>query len=120
MHQMLAQTSEWENNHHVEKGIIYFQNKETFSNVKLTNESFLTIAKNSRGFENLADAIENPNEIWSYWETPKKQLVTIRNYILFGNNGNYVVNTKDCIIQNAIFVVNSRVDRYRTGLLLIR
>jgi hypothetical protein len=120
MHQLFAITNDWEKDRHVSKGIIYFQNKETFANVKLTAGSFHTISKNPRGVENLPECIEHPTEIWSFWEDPEKQIVTMRNYILIGSNISYICQTRDGVITNAFGVTPSRLNRYRKGLILLK
>jgi hypothetical protein len=119
MHQLFSITGDWEKGRHVTKGVIYFQNKETLANVKFTSDSFHTISKNPRGVENLPDCVENPSEIWSFWDDPKKQMVTMRNYILIGSNISYICQTRDGVIINAFGITASRLDRYRKGLLLL-
>jgi hypothetical protein len=120
MHQLIAITDEWRKDNHVDKhGIIIFQNKETLANIRFTNDSFHAVAKNPRGAENLPETVKNPTEIWSYW-SDANQRVTMRNYILSGSNGNYIVTTKDGLINSGIFVVNSSLDKYRKGLILLR
>jgi superfamily II helicase len=110
----------WKQHFHTDKlGNIIFQNKSTFANVRFTNNTLHEIQHNSRGIENLPEAIKSPDEIWSSWLDPNKQMVVLRNYILIGSNGNYVVSTKDGTIINAIFVVNSSIDKYRKGLPMI-
>jgi hypothetical protein len=120
MHQLFAITSEWEKDRHVKKGIIFFQNKETLSVVKFTTDSFHTVSKNPRGVENLPECVEHPDEIWSFWDDPKKQIVTMRNYILIGSNISYICQTKDGVIQNAFGVTASQVNKYRKGLILLK
>ena len=119
MHSFINIVDEWKKVYYTKNDVIIFQNKEQLSNIRFDNNSFHAISKNLRGVENLPETINDPSEIWSKWADANQRSV-LRNYILFGSNGNFVVTTKDGIIQNAIFVVNSRVDRYRTGLLLIR
>lgn len=118
-HEILAIIDEWNKKYHSDKGTIIFQNKENFSNVRFDNNSLHAIMKNSRGMENLPETIEHPTEIWARW-AGKKQLDVLRNYILIGENGNYVVQTDKGIVVNAFFVVNSLLNRYRKGLLMIR
>jgi len=120
MQELLVLVDEWQRTYHFDKGIIVFQNKENLTNIRFNNNSFHEIAKHTRGVENLPEALMRPDEIWSYWDDPKKQLSVRRNYILLGSNGNYVVKTKDGIVINAIFVVDSLIDRFRKGLLIIR
>jgi len=120
MQQFLNITDEWRKDYHVDKhGVIIFQNKTLLANIRFTNDSFHEVAKNPRGAENIPNTVISPSETWSYWGDAN-QRVTLRNYILFGSNGNYVVQTKDGIIQNAFFVVNSQIDKYRKGLILLR
>lgn len=118
--QFINLIDEWKKTYHVDKrDNIIFQNEENLTNIKFDNHSFHAISKNTRGAENLPETLMNPSEIWARWGD-KKQMVVIRNYILFGANGNYVVTTKDGVVINGIFVVKSLVDRYRRGLLMIR
>ena len=119
MHQLIAVTDDWRKDNHVDKhGVIIFQNKEQLSNIRFTNDSFHSVAKNPRGAENLPETVKQPTEIWSYWGDASQKVV-MRNYILSGSNGNYVVTTKDGLIISGIFVVNSSLDKYRKGLILI-
>lgn len=113
LHELLAQVDDWRENYHTnKKGEVVFQNKQLYSNVKFTNMSLHEIQKHPRGFELIPEAIENPDEIWSFWEDPKKQIVTMRNYIKLG----YVIQTKDGVIIDAFAVPNSKMDRFRKGL----
>jgi hypothetical protein len=70
----------------------------------------------------LPDTIQHPSEVWCKWKDPdpKKQHDVIRNYILFGENVNYVVTTESGTIKKAFAVVNSRLDRYRKGLIIFK
>jgi hypothetical protein len=119
MLEILNIVDEWQKTYHFDKGIIVFQNKENLTNIRFDNNSLHEISKHPRGVENLPETLMNPDEIWSRWGD-QKQLVVLRNYIKFGSNGNYVVQTKDGIVINGIFVVNSLIDRFRKGLILIR
>ena len=116
LHSLLAQLDDWREYYHTnKKGEIIFQNKQLYSNVKFNNNSLHEIQKHPRGFDLIPGTIEEPEEVWSYWEDPNKQLVTMRNYIKFG----YVIQTKDGVIIDAFAVPNSKLDRFRKGLPLI-
>jgi hypothetical protein len=120
MQQSIAIMDEWREKYYTDtRGNIIFQNKATFANVRFNNASY-TAMKNTRGLENVPETIQHPTEIWSRWEDPAKQMVTLRNYILLGSNGNYVIQTRDGIVVNGIFVVNSFLDRYRKGLIILQ
>jgi hypothetical protein len=117
-HQALAIIGEWERKYHVDKkGSLVFQNKKTLANVVFTSDSFHQCMKHLRGFENIPGCIESPDELWSKWGDAN-QRVTLRNYLLFGEKGNYCVQTKDGIVTDAFFVVNSQLQNYRKGLIL--
>jgi hypothetical protein len=110
----------WREKYHTDtKGNIIFQNKEQLTNIFFNNQSFHVISKNTRGFENLPETVIHPDEIWARWGD-SKQLIVLRNYLKFGENINYCVQTRDGIIINAFAVVDSLVDRYRKGLILLR
>lgn len=117
-HQFMNLIDEWHKEHNSDKGVITFQNHKFHANVILDNTGVHEIMKHTRGAENLPEAIINPSEVWSKWGDVNQRVV-LRNYILLGSNGNYVVQTKDGIIQNGIFVVNSSLDKFRKGLILL-
>lgn len=100
------------------EGDIIFQNKATYTNVRLTDNGIHAIQDHSKGFESIPDAIENPDEIWSYWKDPKEQKVTMRNYILLGKTC-FVVNTQDGIIMNTFAVSLSQCNKFRIGVPLL-
>jgi len=119
-HEAIKIVDTWREKYHTDtKGNIIFQNKETLSNIFFNNHSF-NLIKNRRGLDNLPETLTNPSEIWSYWDDPKKQIVTMRNYILFGSNISYICQTKDGKVINAFGVTASLVNRYRKGLILIQ
>jgi hypothetical protein len=112
---------EWKKTYHVNaRGEIVFQNKESLANVRFDNHSFHNISKNSRGVENLPETIQQPTEIWMRWEDEIKQDVVLRNYILTGSNFSYICQTRAGVVVNGLTVVNSRVDKYRKGLLFLK
>jgi len=92
-------------NHSNVKGEITFQCKPVYANVLFTNKSLQAIMKNSRGFEQLGEAIANPDSIFSSWVDPDHQTSVKRVYI----KGKYAVFTTDSVITNAYLVddVNS-------------
>lgn len=114
LHYLIKLVNEWREKYHADhKGTVTFQNKELMSNVRFTNGSMHAIQNHSRGVELLPETIENPDEVWSWWEDAKKQRVTMRSYIA----GDYVVLTKDGQITDG-FLVRSK-DKYRKGCILI-
>lgn len=118
VHQLAEQVDEWKQDHHVNKdGDVVFQNTKTFSNVRFTAKSLHQIQKHSRGFENIPETVSNPDEIWNYWEDDKKQLKSIRNYIIFGAVS-YVVQTVAGEITDAFAVNNRSINKYRKGVIL--
>lgn len=113
LHNMVALVHQWKHDYHSDvKGTLTFQNKELYSNVIFNHKSFKAIQNNSAGFDQLADTVTNPDEVWSYWLDTNKQTITLRNYI----KGNYVVKTQDGIITNAYLVDN--VSRFRKGVII--
>ena len=114
---------DWKTAYHVDSHHnIIFQNKELLSNIILPNNYLHKNHLAGRGFDNLPEAVINPSECWSYWKDPdpKHQKDVIRNYVLIGENLTFVVNTLNGVIQKAIAVVPSRVNRYRRGLILLK
>jgi uncharacterized protein with gpF-like domain len=117
MHHLLNILHDWKAKYHTNKeGDLMFQNSDTYSNVILTDNIIHVIEKHSRGFENIPNAITNPDEIWSYWGDDS-QLIPIRNYILFGKTC-YIVQTKNGKITDAFSVTKSASNNYRKGVLL--
>jgi len=113
----MAQTvDKWKQSYHTDKkGDIVFQNPATHANVKFTNNSLHACQHTPRGFENLPQAVEHADEIWSTWADAKQQTSVLRSYILQGVNINYVVQTQDGVILKAFAVVNSNLNKYRKG-----
>lgn len=112
---------EWKKNYHVNsRGEIVFQNRESLANVRFDSHSFHNLTKNSRGVENLPETVEQPTEIWMRWEDESKQDVVLRNYILTGLNFSYICQTRGGVVVNGFTSPNSRLDKYRKGLLLLK
>lgn len=110
--------SEWRQKYHVnKKGELVFQNKRTMANVILSDTAVHTIEKHSRGFDLIPGTIQNPDEIWSRWEDPTKQMVVLRSYISFGKNP-YIVNTRDGRITDAFSVSPRAANSFRKGVIL--
>jgi hypothetical protein len=108
----------WKDDYHVNKdGDVIFQNTKLFSNVRFTAKSLHTIQKHSRGFDNIPEAVSNPNEVWAMWEDDEKQLKSVRNYIIFGSVC-YVVQTVAGEITDAFAVNNRSINKYRKGVVL--
>lgn len=119
MFQMLQLVDEWRKEYHHDKTKVIFQNKELLTNVYFTDHSLHSI-KNSKGLERLPETITEPNEVWSYWKESEKQDIAIRNYIKFGEKNNYLVQTEKGQIIDAFIVINSDLNKYRKGLILIK
>jgi len=119
--QMSMLIDEWKEKYHVNKNHeLILQNKPTLANVRLPNNYLHKNHILNRGFSNLPEAITTPDEIWSLWKDPKSQRDVLRNYILYGENVNYVVSTENGVITSAKAVVNSRIQQYRKGLILFK
>lgn len=113
LHNILHQLHQWKLDYHSDvKGNITFQNKELYTNVIFNHKSFKAIQHNSAGFEQLADTIISPNEVWSIWVDADKQTDTKRVYI----KENYCVFTTNGIITNGYLVDN--VARFRKGVII--
>lgn len=118
VHHLAEVVDEWKDEYHVNKnGDIVFQNTKLFSNIRFTANSLHTIQKHSRGFENIPETVSNPNEVWASWADEKKQLKSVRNYIIFGSV-NYVVQTVSGEITDAFAVNNRSINKYRKGVIL--
>jgi SPP1 gp7 family putative phage head morphogenesis protein len=118
VHHMAEVVDEWKEKYHVNKdGDVVFQNTKLFSNVRFTAKSLHAIQKHSRGFDNIPEAVSNPNEVWAMWDDAEKQLNSIRNYILFGSTS-YIVQTNAGIITDAFAVAKGSLNKYRKGVIL--
>jgi len=114
----LNTVNEWRNDYPTtKKGEIIFQNEHLLTNVRLSDAAIHKIQNHFEGFENIPNAIKEPQEVWSCWENPKKQLVVLRNYILFGKK-NYIVQTRDGQITDAFLATNTSTEKYRKGVIL--
>lgn len=112
MHNMLEQINDWKHEYHSTINTITFQNKSLLSNIMFTHRSFTTISKNPTGFEQLADTVMNPDEVWSQWTDADEQRNTLRTYI----KGNYCVFTRNGQIVNAYLADD--IHGYRAGVIL--
>ena len=113
---LIAIVNEWRKDYHVNReGDVIFQNKRTLANVRFTDNSLHTIEGHAKGFEMIPETIEDPSEIWSTWEDPKKQMVTLRNYIKFGTYP-FIVKTRDGVILDAFIVAPKAANKFRKGL----
>jgi hypothetical protein len=119
---IMAVIQAWREKYHVDKNShdIIFQNRETFANVRFTNNSLNAIREHPKGFENIPDAIAHPHEIWSRWENAGDQKIVIRTYLLFGKGFAYVVITKKGHIDDALALSSRSVEKYRKGVILSR
>lgn len=118
LHYIVSVVNEWKNKYDTTKsGDIIFRNKRLYTNVKFTDNALHAIQRHDRGFENIPVTIEQPDEVWSYWETPAKQRVVLRNYLKFGKTS-YVVQTKDGVVQDAFAVSNRALNKFRKGVIL--
>lgn len=121
MFQMASLVDDWRQKYHAtNKHDIIFQNKDLLTNVKLPANYLHTKHVFNRGFSNLPETVLGPNEVWSLWKDPKTQKDVIRNYILLGDETNYVVQTLNGVIQSAKIVVTSKLDRVRKGVILLK
>lgn len=115
---IMEMVSDWRRKYHVDsKHNIVFQNKATWTNVRLGDTAVHEIAKHSRLMENLPATIQHPTEIWSSWEDPGSQRVVLRNYIKMGKSC-YVVQTRDGRVTNAFAIARTNVKKYRRGVIV--
>ena len=115
LHYLINLVHDWKEEYEVNKsGDIIFQCKALLSNIRFTNNSLHEIQKHSRGVENIPDTVENPDEVWSYWADPEKQLSVVRNYIKFGKSC-YIVQVKDGKITDAFVIGRKQANKYRKG-----
>lgn len=116
LHYLLNIVHEWKEKYHVdEKDNIVFQNKFLLANVRFSNNSMHTIQTHSAGFENIPTTIEDPDECWMTWGDAKQKIV-LRNYIKFGEQEGYVVQTRDGVISDAFSVGARGMNKYRKGI----
>lgn len=114
----MALIHEWRRTFHVDaRHNIVFQNKDTYTNVRLSDTVISIISKHPRGLDQLPKTIAEPTEIWSAWENIKDQRVTLRNYILAGKVC-YIVQTRDGLIANAFAVSRKQANKFRKGVIL--
>ena len=118
LYHFLDTVNEWRQKYPTnKKGEIIFQNEHLLTNVRFSDIAIHKIQNHFEGFENIPDAIKEPDEVWSLWDDPKKQRVVLRNYILFGKK-NYIVQTKDGQITDAFAATNTSTEKYRKGVIL--
>lgn len=111
----------WREDYHTDKlGNVIFQNKETLSNIWLTDHSLRAIHKHPRGVEALPQVVQHPEEVWSRWENVEDQQVVLRNYLIAGHNSTYIVQTRDGAVQDAFLVARSTTNKYRVGTVWLR
>jgi hypothetical protein len=112
LHNFVKTVNDWRGDHHTNRnGDIIFQNKDTWANVKFDNHSLNNIQNHAEGFDQLPTTIENPDEIWSLWVDPEKQMSVNRVYI----KGEYAVLTTDGVVKDAYL---GDVHQYRKGILI--
>ena len=108
----------WRRDHHVDnRHNIVFQNKATYTNVRLTETAIHDISKYPGGMDQLPAAIQHPTEIWSQWDDVQDQRVVLRTYIKMGSTP-YVVTTRDGKVDNAFAISKQQVDNFRKGVIL--
>lgn len=113
LHLMVETLHKWKHEYKSNvQGDITFQNENTLTNITFNNSSFKTIQKHPQGFDELAETVTKPTEIWSRWQNVHEQQVTLRNYI----RKNYIVQTTDGVITDAFLIDN--VNRFRIGVIL--
>ena len=114
LHYFIKLVNQWRDQYHTDlKHNIIFQNKQTMTNVRFTNNSMHKIGDHSRGVDDLPDTIQEPDEIWARWEDVKTQRIVLRNYV----RGKYIVQTRDGLITDAFLTNNA--NKYRTGVMII-
>lgn len=114
---LLNIVQDWKQEYHLDRyGNIIFQNKNLLSNVSFTNHSIHAMHKHPTGTELLPKTIQDPAEVWMRWEDREKQQVVLRNYITFGNQTGYVVQTRDGAVQDAFIISRRQLEKFRTGL----
>lgn len=112
LHLILKKVDEWKHEYHSDHNTITFQNSATLANIVFTHKALLAIEKHSAGFEQLADTVTKPDEIWSTWVNVDEQRDVKRVYI----RGNYCVMTTNGNIIDAYLVDN--VNRFRKGVII--
>ena len=118
MRYLMETVSQWRRQYHVDnKHNLVFQNKATYTNVRMSDATITKITRHARGFHNLPETIENPSEIWTGWEDEDTQRVPLRNYILFGRIC-YMVKTRNGMVSDAFAVSRSAVNKYRKGVII--
>lgn len=113
MHNMVETIHRLRHEHHSTADTITFQCPKLLTNILWDNKSFHNVAKNSAGFDKLADTVTNPDEVFSYWANPQKQTDVYRNYL----KGNYAVTTLNGHIENAWLLDN--INSKRKGVLIV-
>ena len=112
-HHFLNEWQEWKHLYHSDQlGNITFQCERLLTNILFTHKSFHSIKNHLKGFDQIPGTVMHPEEVWSYWQNPKKQTVVLRNYI----KENYIVKTTDGEITDAFLTDN--INRYRKGVIL--
>lgn len=118
MHYLLEIVHDWKRDYHVnDKGDIVFQNKALLNNIRFNNNSLHEITNHSSGFENLPETVQDPDEVWSVWGDERQRIV-LRNYIKFGSDSAYIVQTKDGLVVDAFAMSLKQTDKYRKGILI--
>lgn len=116
LHKLVGLVDDWRQKYHVTKeGDIVFQNKKLMTNVFFTNNSLHAIQGHPRGADSLPATISQPDEVWGTWEDPKEQKVVLRNYLKFGRNTAYIVQTRNGVIVDALAVSINSANKYRKG-----
>lgn len=113
LHLVVQKLHEWKIKHHSDHDTITFQCEPLLTNVEWNGKSFHNIRNHPQGFDQLADTITSPEEVWASWLNVKEQKEVLRNYI----RGNYVVQTESGKIVNAYLVDN--VSRFRNGVIVL-
>lgn len=118
MHYRMKIVSEWREKYHVDnQHNIILQNKATFANVRLSDAAIHRIGQHARGFENVPETVESPDEIWTGWEDPTAQRHVLRNYLKFGRVC-YIVKTRDGLVTDAFALSRKQAYKYRIGCIL--
>jgi hypothetical protein len=100
---------------------ILFRNHDWMLNIRMNQETINKIGSKTRGFENIRKAVEQPSEIWARWEDADEQKDVRMNYILFGQDYTYVVETLSGLIQDAYLLQSeSSINNRRIGIKMMR
>jgi len=101
---------------------LLFRNHEWLLNVQMTQA--VTKKLSGKGFQNIRQAIEKPDEVWARWDDPKKQKA-VRMFYFSHSAGkekqSYIVETLSGQVVDAYFrTYNYAKDNRRLGIKLLK